>query len=105
MTIAQIDEALINVLYLSTREIPFYNKNGVNIQGLIGEYASGVILNKIKFKIIENLKEILPLLTFKQLTIQQKELGEYEIKINLTNQYNEELDFNFDINKTENNIR
>jgi hypothetical protein len=47
----------------------------------------------------------LPLLTFKQLTIQQKELGEYEIKINLTNQYNEELDFNFNINKTANNKR
>jgi len=105
MTIAQIDEALINLLYLSTRQVPFYNKNGINIQELIGEYTSGVILNKIKFKIIENLKEILPSLIFKQLTIQQKELGKYEIKINLTNQYNEELDFNFDINKTENNIR
>lgn len=105
MTIAQIDEALINLLYLSTRQVPFYNKNGINIQELIGEYTSGVILNKIKFKIIENLKEILPSLIFKQLTIQQKELGKYEIKINLTNQYNEELDFNFDINKTENNMR
>lgn len=105
MTIAQIDEALINLLYLSARQVPFYNKNGINIQELIGEYTSGVVLNKIKFKIIENLKEILPSLIFKQLTIQQKELGKYEIKINLTNQYNEELDFNFDINKTENNIR
>ena len=99
MTEEDISEVLTNILFLSKREVPFNNQYGINIQSVLGNTSDSIIFNKIKFDIEQNIKGLLPSLSYKGLTIKNQDDGNFILDINFVNSNNENINYDFFINK------